>query len=177
MDVSQPEGRTETAVLPIWAATLGINLENAGVRLFAAGGWSNEETLARLNDLVYPGARLHALLDGGSGPETERAKIMARFGDRVTVGVLTVTEIEGAYTESAVKRWIVANGGDPARATGFAAQAANGKAKKALTKLTYDEWHRTYKVVEDGAAIAEFMSVGEIDAQIGDWLSALAAGN
>ena len=124
-----------------------------------------------------PGARLYALLDGGIDPETERTKILARFGDRVTVKVLAITEIEGAYTESAVARWIVANGGDPDRATGFAAQAAGGKAKKALTKLTFDGWHRTYKVVEDGAAIADCMSVGEIDPEIGEWLRTLAADN
>jgi AAA domain, putative AbiEii toxin, Type IV TA system/AAA domain len=171
------EGITEKAVLPRWARKLGIDLEREGIRLFAAEGWSNETTLARLADLVYPGACLHALLDGGVGPETERTKIMARFGDRVSVKTLAVTEIEGAYTESAVKRWIVANGGDPARATGFAAQAADGRAKKALTKLTHDEWHRTYKVVEDGEAIAEYMSVGEIDADIGGWLRTLVANN
>ena len=144
------EGATERAVLPIWARKLGIDLDGGGIRLFVAEGWSYETTLARLTDLVYPGARLYALLDGGIDPETERTKILARFGDRVTVKVLAITEIEGAYTESAVARWIVANGGDPDRATGFAAQAAGGKAKKALTKLTFDGWHRTYKVVEDG---------------------------
>jgi len=146
-----------------------------GIRLFAAEGWSNETTLARLTDLVYPGARLHALLDGGMYPETERAKILARFGNRVTVTVLGVTEIEGAYTESAVMRWMEANGGDPSRANRFAMQAASGNAKKTLTKLTYDEWHRTYKVVDDGAAIADRMSVGEIDAEIGAWLRMLTA--
>jgi len=77
----------------------------------------------------------------------------------------------------AVKRWIVANGGDPARATGFAAQAARGRAKQALTRLTYDEWKRAYKVVEDGEAIADNMSVGEIDADIGGWSQTLVADN
>ena len=171
------EGKTEKAVLPRWARKLGIDLEREGIRLFAAEGWSNETTLARLTELVYPGARLHTLLDGGTGPETERTKIIARFGDRVSVKILAVTEIEGTYSESAVKRWIVANGGDPARATGFAAQAAGGRAKQALTRLTYDEWKRAYKVVEDGVAIADNMSVGEIDADIGGWLRTLVANN
>jgi hypothetical protein len=167
------EGITETAVLPIWARRLGIDVEREGIRLFAAEGWSNETTLARLTDLVYPGSRLYALLDGGKDPETERTKIRERFGDRVTVNVLTVTEIEGAYTESAVKRWIEANGGDPTRATGFAARAAIGHAKSTLTGLTFAQWHRTYKVKEDGAAIAEYMSAGEIDPEIGEWLRML----
>lgn len=169
------EGATERAVLPIWARKLGIDLDGGGIRLFVAEGWSNETTLARLTDLVYPGARLCALLDGGPGPETERAKIQERFGDRVTVTVLAVTEIEGAYTESAVARWIELNGGDPSQAAGFAKHAANGTAKTALKSLAKDKLDRGYRIIQDGAAIAECMSVGEIDPDIGDWLRMLAA--
>jgi len=91
----------------------------------------------------------------------------------VTVKVLAITEIEGAYTESAVARWIVANGGDPDRATGFAASAAIGHAKATLARLTFAQWHRRYRVKEDGAAIAEYMSAGEIDPEIGEWLRML----
>jgi len=48
---------------------------------------------------------LHALLDGGKiqRPNARRSGAIRRSRD---VKVLAVTEIEGAYTESAVARWI-----------------------------------------------------------------------
>lgn len=169
------EGATERAVLPIWAEKLGIDLERGGVRLFGAEGWTKEFALSLVIDLVYPGARLYLLLDAGEIAETERAKTVERFGGRVTVKILATTEIEGAYSEAAVKRWFEANGGDPSRADGFAEDARDARAQTRLKTLSTDGLRRGYNKMRDGRAIAEFMSAGEIDPEIGEWLRMLAA--
>jgi hypothetical protein len=93
----------------------------------------------------------------------------------VAVTMLEVTEIEGAYTESAVRRWIESNGGDPSIAAGFSVHAAIGTAKAWLKEVTKAQWNRQYHAPKDGEAIAEFMSAGEIGRQIGDWLRMLVA--
>ena len=170
------EGRSDAAILDTWARRIGMDLRREGVRLVPADGFGRSGAVATLLQLVYEGASVHVLLDGGPDTAKEKTELEARFDERVTVTLLSRTEIEGYFVAAPVEAWLRTNGSDADDLAGRV-EAALGQPsrKRGLKSLAQTLLQRQYRVVEDGVAIAALTTEAQVAPEIRARLHAMLA--
>ena len=104
--------------LDTWARRIGLDLRTrrggSTRRTIRAIGGGCDATAG----LVYEGASVHVLLDGGPDTAKEKTELEARFNKRVTVTLLSRTEIEGSFVAAPVEAWLRTNGSTPTTSQG-----------------------------------------------------------
>jgi hypothetical protein len=159
------EGVSDVAVFRKWAQLRGFDLAAAKAQIFPSRGHGKAEAITAFVQLAYAGARFWVALD--SGPESERSaqKIRERFGDKVSVTVLSKPEIEGFYSRRAVFEWLASQGivvDESLKRYVETVISEQASSKEALRLISRKLLPNDYDWVADGAAIAGMMREGEV---------------
>lgn len=159
------EGPADVAVFGAWARTLALDPASSGCRFIVAGGESRTSSIAQLLDVIYEGASVIVVLDGG-GPTVKREEVIRKqFGDQIEVVRLANSEIEAYFPEQGVLAWLTLSGvtGGPDLENEVRGRPIT---KRLLKTLATRHLRRYYDVVNDGATIARLMREQDIAAEL-----------
>lgn len=168
------EGNSDAAILSALSQTNGADLDELGVQIVAAHGSGMAATVTAVLAAVYAELPLVVILDNGSATQSLKLELEQRFGSRVEVRLLDVTEIEGWFHPDAVCRWLSDDRVESIDREEVAAALGKPGRKSALRHLAHRVLNRNYRVVEDGVAIASQMRENEIPATARALLTELA---
>lgn len=171
------EGDSDGGILRTWARTLGVPLDETGVRIVPAHGHGSSSMVARFLEIAYEGASFWIVLDQGRETAKNKLELENRFGGRVTVRLLGRTEIEAYLSAPAVERWLASQGiAIDTEVEQVVRERLAGTARKlALREIARQFLGRDYRVVEDGVAIAGLTREAEIPSEIAGLLNEVAA--
>jgi len=155
------EGKSDAAILTMWARKRGWDLREHRVQIFAAGSWTKASGIAAFAEVAYAGARFFVVLDGGSQTTEEAENIRGRLGDRVDVTVLRQTQIERYFPLRAVAAWVASQSENDVDQWQDAL-ASIEMSKRALREIASEYLGRDYFEERDGVAIASLMREGEV---------------
>jgi hypothetical protein len=129
--------------------------------------------LAQFLEVVYSGAEIHVIVDGGKESAGHVEEIRERFGDRVVTHLLGRPQIEAYYSTDAVASWLSEAGvEEPGAAVSNLPESR--PSKKALREMARRLLGREYRAVADDVAIAGKMTEASVAPEVKGVVSQIA---
>ena len=161
-----PEGPSDAGAISVWASTLALDLERAGIRVVAAEGASKTSVLAKLISVVFEGTLVVALFDGDDEGARRAAEVKDRLGAGIEAIELRRGAIEAYLSPRAIGIWARM---EATKAGKESVVLPDGTATDSLLRRIFHAvWgkSRKYSKTEHVPRIAGFMSEPEIDPEI-----------